>query len=143
MAEPAGKRELHLFDIARGERDRLPGPGRVDGLAIMPGDVGHVLRRLEAALDLQAGYVQLDQSRNQVVSRKVLGLRRYWVFPRSTGWPSQMISEIDGISAIFDGSQKTRPISSGDRSSGFKRSSNGGVGSVVDGSHRRPGTSSI
>ena len=55
VAEPAGERELHLLDIARGERDRPPGPGRVDGLAIMPGDVGHVLRRLEAALDLQAG----------------------------------------------------------------------------------------
>ena len=51
----------------------------------MSGDVGHVLRRLEAALDLQAGDAQLDQSRNQVVSRKVLGAQKILSLPEIHG----------------------------------------------------------
>ena len=73
VRKAARKRELHLLDVARSERDRPAGPGRVDRLAVVARDVGDVLGRLEPPFDLQAGDAQLDQLGDQVVGRQILG----------------------------------------------------------------------
>ena len=66
------KRELHFLHVARRERDRPAGPGLVNGGSVMTRDVGDVLGGLQSPFDLERGDSQLDQARDQVVSRQVL-----------------------------------------------------------------------
>ena len=85
VAEPARKRELHFPHITGRELDRPAGPRAVDRLPVMARDVGHILRRLEASFDLQAGDAELDQAGDQVEGGQVLRAEQVLRFTEVNG----------------------------------------------------------
>ncbi len=72
----ARKGELHFFDFPRREFHGLARHGGVDGLAIVPRDIGHVLRRLEPPFDLEGADARGDQFGDQGIGRQVLGAKQ-------------------------------------------------------------------
>ena len=63
---------IHLFDVARRELRCVAGQRSINRLPITPHDIGNVLRRLQAAFDLEAANAGLDKLWDQVVGSQVL-----------------------------------------------------------------------
>ena len=75
--EPTGRkatreRQFHLFHVARRDAGRAAGQRGVQRPAVVPRDVGHVLGRLQAALDLERGNTGIEQLGQQRVGGQIL-----------------------------------------------------------------------
>ncbi len=100
--KPARERQLHLFHVAGRKPGGLARHGGVDRPAIMPGDVGHVLGRLEPAFDFQGAGARGDQLRHERVGGQVL--RAEQVLHRAqvdlAAVADQLIGQAAGLGAL-------------------------------------------
>ena len=100
--KPAGEGELHLLHIARREGHGSAGHGTVDRGAVVPGDIGHIFGRLQAAFDLERGNPRGEEFWGEGIRGQVLWREEVFLRPEINIFAiaDQVVGEPTGLRAL-------------------------------------------